>query len=714
MPSFTKVADTTESNAGILGVSHGTTTSLNGQPGTGLLWINDVQIASLRVYKAVPENGKMVLLKSFNVPGVTKFTRPVFGDGIVYHGTTQGYVYGYGAPTVSPLDCASPYGLGTSDLNTATAPVTITCKAKIGVSVTGIALDVATDYTLSGLPNMPLTLATGATFSFKATFQPTSIGLVSANAIIRTTNSAAGYSIKSPVLLTGTGQSTRALLDIDPGTLTFSKVATNQDGGASQSVIFSNLGNTDLTISNIRYSTSSATGPFVSANQIGPFTLAGLPAAIKKNSAATVGVNFSPTTNGNFNLFLVVDSDGGQQVLSITASSGPAPVAKLEFQTPDGTGWVLYSSGANFTFGTVFQSQTLTLKMRLTNTAGTGAVPLSVTVSKPPVGVAGIVGASNAVDLGEGVSLEAGQSAVASLYCSPPKTQWDTDPYTGVARWTMNTNDLTFGKQFIQFVCNAVAEQAPPFLANGQGRYRYVGCFKENNPGRQLAKQLYGDDTNTIAKCIAACAAGNYLYCGTQYNRECWAGPTIPNLKVDEGNCDFPCKGDINEICGGNGLPGSAGGAYISLFVNYTGQVIALSSSSSSTSRTSTSTLSSSTSSTTSSTTTTALGTSTSTSTSTSAAAVATGGPFVNPGVLGFQSLGCYAEPNTGRMLSNQFTFTPKSVAGCAAVCAGKYAYMGLEYGQECWCGNTLQTGGTGSGPAAASQCNKVCVGKFG
>lgn len=84
MPSFTKVADSPEFNAGALSVGHGTVTSLNDQPGTGLGWVSDVEGLNLRIYNGVLVSGNLTPINSFDTRGTTKFTRPVFGDGVVY------------------------------------------------------------------------------------------------------------------------------------------------------------------------------------------------------------------------------------------------------------------------------------------------------------------------------------------------------------------------------------------------------------------------------------------------------------------------------------------------------------------------------------------------------------------------------------------------------------------------------------------------------
>ncbi|KAE8454316.1 hypothetical protein EG329_005241 [Mollisiaceae sp. DMI_Dod_QoI] len=673
VPSFTKVADSPTKNAYVLGVGHGTTTSLNGQPGTGLVWTSDVDGQNLRVYNAIPVDGQMVQIAGFNIPGTTKFTRPVFGDGRVYMGTTQGYFYGFGSPVNLPLNCTTPIDFGTANLNDATAPKTITCKANIDVTVTNFNLTGNANFNMTSIPATPLNVAAGGTFSFQAYFNPGTVGSLSSDIVLTSTNNVAGYSTSIPITLRGTGQSVNSLLQISPVTLAFQGVITGaQVGGVNQSVIFNNLGNAPLTIQDINYSIVSETGPFIAPTmtaagpRIGAFTFIGLPTTIPGNSAVTVTVNFDTSVSGNFGSYLSVVSDGGTKVFDVVGTSGSAPVALLEFQTPDGIGWVEYQPGQNFTFGNVTENTTRSLKMRLTNNADADSARLSLTVSKPPFGVAGIIGANNQVDLAEGTTLAPGESATATLYCSVPKTQWNTQPYAGNAQWTMNVDDPNFGKQFIQFSCEAVAEQAAPLLSNGLGKYGYVGCFKENNPGRQLKTQIYGDAANTIAECVAACAAGNYVFCGTQYNRECWGGPTIPVQQVSELDCNYPCSGDINQICGGNGVGSDAGGSFISLFADSTrfdGNVTS----------------------------------------------VVPSGPFVNPGVDNYTSLGCYKEATQGRALSVQYNLNTPTVKNCVDQCATNgYTYAGLEYGGECWCGNTLAST---SVSASASSCSMACNG---
>jgi WSC domain len=494
----------------------------------------------------------MTQIAGFNVPGTTKFTRPVFGDGRVYMGTTQGYFYGFGSPVNLPINCSSPYDFGVANLKNATAAKTVTCTANIGVTVTNITLTGNANFNITGVPAIPLNVAQGSTFSFQAYFNPQTVGPLSSDVVIATTNNIAGYSISTPISLKGTGQSVSALLSVSPVTLAFQGAITGaQSGGVNQSLLITNQGNSPLTIQNIQYSLQSETGPWVTPNttsagpQAGAFTFLGLPTTIPGNTAVTVTINFDTSTSGNFAAYVQVVSNGGTKVFDVVGTCGSPPVALLEFQTPDGTGWVQYKEGQNFTFGNVTENMTRSLKMRLTNNATADSARLSLTVSKPPFGVAGIIGANNQVDLAEGTTLAPGENATATLYCNVPKEQWNTDPYHGSAQWTMNVDDPNFGKQYIQFDCLAVSEQAAPLQSNGLGLYRYTGCFKENNPGRQLKTQIYSDPNNTIAECIAACAAGGYIFCGAQYNQECWGGPNIPIQEVSEDDCNYPCAGNI-------------------------------------------------------------------------------------------------------------------------------------------------------------------------
>ncbi|KAH0559498.1 hypothetical protein GP486_003989 [Trichoglossum hirsutum] len=651
---FTPVALSKENSAFILGGGHGTTTSKSGEPGTGLLWLTDVQGFGLRVYKAVPEGGVLVGVKFLNIAGVTKFTRPVFGNGIVYIATTTGFLYAAGSPVNPPLICSSPYDFGRVVIGNSSAPKNISCQANTTTTITGVGLSSSANFILSEVPSLPFALSAGRNFTFQAVFKPSGPGQLSNDVLLNTTNGAAGFSTQTAVSLVGVGDSLDPLLAVQPNTVTFTGVITGQTkGGVTEPFIILNRGDSVLNISGYDFSVVREGGPLTTPNNtskgpnVGPFTFEGLPTSVPANGQVTVNVNFDPSTSGKFAVYLTIRSNGGNAVVDIVGTSGTYPKALLEFQSADGESWIPYRNDTAFTFGDVVEQQTVFRKLRLTNAGGPDASPLSITVSKIPIGTGSIIGAENTVDLAEGTSILPGQYAEATLYCSVPRSQVNIDSYNGAAVWTMNTGDPTFGKQAIQFYCQAVAEQVGPLRSDGTALYRYVGCAKENNPGRQLQTQLWGRNNNTNGMCQDACYAAGWTFAGTEYEKE-------------------------NQTCGGNGV--FHDGSYISLFAN-ANKFTNTSGSSASTSTTS---------------------------------SVPTGSPVVNPGNSLFKSLGCWTEPSGARALPNLVLARDDlTVSSCLAACSN-FIYIGVEYSRECWCGDGLDSG---SKQAAPADCNMPCSG---
>jgi len=531
VPSFTRVAESPTGKNGF-GVSHGTVTSLNGQPGTGLFWVTDVddnnpEGYSVRIYDAVPTGEVMKLVKGFKIGGINKFTRPHFGDGIVYFGSSEGLVYAYGAPTNPALNCtAGPLDFGTVGIGAQSTAKTITCTAKVALTVANISLASA-DFSVADLPTLPRQMAAQSTFSFMATFNPSTYGNLSASVSLSTTNNVGGYATVTSVRLTGIGESAGALLVVTPDHVTFSQAVVGADT-VLDSVLLSNPGKTSLNVQSVQFSEVGLTGPFVPANvsgsqaQFGLFTLSNLPATLAAMSQQLVTIGFNPATSGNYTLYVNITSDGGSAGITITASAGGSPVALIQLEKPDGSGWQTWTpSSSALSFGNVTQNTNRRLRFRITNTAPAGSVALNIPISKPPFGVPGLINTVNQADIGEGTTIAAGEYAEAIIVCTAPKTQWNTDPYTNVTSWIFNTNDATLGKVEVPFTCTAVAQQGGPLKGDGQGAYRYVGCFRENYPsGRQLKQQMYGAEDNAADKCLAACATKGYAYCGMQYHRE--------------------------------------------------------------------------------------------------------------------------------------------------------------------------------------------------
>lgn len=173
--------------------------------------------------------------------------------------------------------------------------------------------------------------------------------------------------------------------------------------------------------------------------------------------------------------------------------------------------------------------------------------------------------------------------------------------------------------------------------------WSYQACYVDSVQSRALKYASYTDSTNmTAGNCIKFCSAKGYPLAGTgnhvsnsplycliadlnvpEYSRECWCGITLNAAAAPASECSYPCTGNSNEVCGGSSRLTVYNSASIS--------------------------------------------------------------PKVNPGVNGYESLGCFTDAVSARALTNIVQGPGGSqnntVAGCTATCGAKgYAYAGVEY----------------------------------
>ncbi|KAJ9132986.1 WSC-domain-containing protein [Pleurostoma richardsiae] len=201
--------------------------------------------------------------------------------------------------------------------------------------------------------------------------------------------------------------------------------------------------------------------------------------------------------------------------------------------------------------------------------------------------------------------------------------------------------------------CNATASH-PPEAWTGDSAYSPLGCYTEASSGRALTAKSYISAANmTALTCEAYCYG--YKYFGIEYSEECYCGDSISTGSVltDSSQCDMDCTGDEWQICGGSdrlNMYEMNASVYTAAFV-----------------------------------------------------------PNVYPGDSLFESLGCYTEATGGRALrSKSYTSSTNMTAqNCEKYCAA-YDYFGVEWSQECYCGNKLNTGSVN---ASASQCEYLCTG---
>lgn len=234
IPQFSKIAQTNEISAGRVGVGVPTVTSLNGQPGTAILWMTDPD-AGIRAWYAVPDSGTLQNIPMPQIGGANKFQRPAFGDGRVYITDSNGVLYCLGSPVNLPLNCTSPVDFGQVALGTKATRL-VNCTANTAISSLN-GLDIDNDYFQASNTSLPKgALAVGSKFSIPVTWDLTNVqsssnanasygdvtpGFKSTPLTLFTTNAAAGFATVFPISLTGTEVSTKPFLAVTPGTLDF-------------------------------------------------------------------------------------------------------------------------------------------------------------------------------------------------------------------------------------------------------------------------------------------------------------------------------------------------------------------------------------------------------------------------------------------------------------------------------------------------------------
>ncbi|GJC99256.1 legume lectin beta domain-containing protein [Colletotrichum higginsianum] len=164
----------------------------------------------------------------------------------------------------------------------------------------------------------------------------------------------------------------------------------------------------------------------------------------------------------------------------------------------------------------------------------------------------------------------------------------------------------------------------------------------------------------TLDKCAAFCSKGAYNdgafnYFGVEYGRECFCGWDVKaaQASTSESECSSPCAGSAIGLCGA--------GSRLSVYSNKTPNQIP-------------------------------------------------SAPQHAPRAGDYKFLGCQTEATSGRALGGKSTASDAmTVDFCASFCSlGGWQLMGVEYGRECFCGNSTNAG---SMPAPLKDCNMVCKG---
>ncbi|KAL2879697.1 hypothetical protein SGCOL_005026 [Colletotrichum sp. CLE4] len=198
----------------------------------------------------------------------------------------------------------------------------------------------------------------------------------------------------------------------------------------------------------------------------------------------------------------------------------------------------------------------------------------------------------------------------------------------------------------------ATTTELPPCLDEFQP-FTYQGCFQEKGTKNENALDFrsgLNQQNMTIETCVDACKGNGYRYAGLTYYGVCYCSATINSPALEESTCSYKCTGNSSEICGGP--------AAFSVYQDPT---------------------------------------------------FPSGGATVED----YTSIGCYTDDtNHGRTIAERqdsvdsATMTPST---CLSACASEgYAFAGVEYGGECYCGVVM---GKYTTATTMDKCNKPCNG---
>ncbi|KAF3924542.1 hypothetical protein ABW21_db0206237 [Orbilia brochopaga] len=723
-----------------------TITSYRGQGGTGIVWVADNN-AGLVAFKAVPENGVLVQLSTPPTGGLNKFQRPAFGDGTVYVTNSNGKVMCLGSPVNLPLNCSSiDFGDVTFG---STKAGTVTCQVATSLKVNYITVsDPKYSASNSSLPSSQL--SAGSTFSFQVVWTAPSDapGVTTGTVTINLTPAQANqFTNNVPVGLKGNVVSEGAFITISPVHYSFNPIIVGTPAeaeGQSGTFILGNAGLQLMKILGYYYSEDGTTYHNLTRNTTdSTYWVVGSGFNVEAASLPSIGSTLGPgvqTTvsmqfydvrgqSATYGSALFVSTNGGIGRITMSGTASASPKAQVAISTTEGFWNTNWQETTDFSAVQAVSGSVAYRTMRVCNLGGSA---LAVTKSKPistPYLYADIETA-----FPEGLQIAPGDCAYGNVTFTPGRAYINTAPITVNGSFVLNFNDQTWGgENFVNFQGTIMPKQVGP-LDGLLALYQFAGCYKDSTCGANGISRCFSaagaTDTNNATTCIAKCQAKGLPIAATEYTRECWCGSVMPPRFapsfVDaaglQSKCNFPCPNDASplEFCGGTGQ-------LMNVYYDVTKITITSSSSSSTTTSTTTSVASSSTSSQTTTTgagttttttavtttasttptTTTIATTTTTTATTTTATARATGHV---PGNANYTWIGCVSEPATGRAMTQQLgsQAAVMTVELCLEYCNG-YAFIGLQYGQECWCTSNLTPN---FGPTVdVSKCNKLCKG---
>ncbi|GAB1311342.1 WSC domain-containing protein [Madurella fahalii] len=203
---------------------------------------------------------------------------------------------------------------------------------------------------------------------------------------------------------------------------------------------------------------------------------------------------------------------------------------------------------------------------------------------------------------------------------------------------------LTSLRAAVSLACLVAAAQAFPHQSNRREETPFSrdGCFVGSANGNRALSGASYYSDDAMT--VESCAAfcSKFKYFGLEYGSQCYCGDAHSAQAAPDSDCSFPCSGNSAQKCGA--------GDRLDLYTNNLYIAPA-------------------------------------------------------PATLEEPYLGCFVDQGARALPDNLLGADDMTAQKCAEHCAN-YSYFGVEYGRECWCGNSPP-----NTPAPESECSFRCAG---
>ncbi|KLO11660.1 galactose oxidase [Schizopora paradoxa] len=192
--------------------------------------------------------------------------------------------------------------------------------------------------------------------------------------------------------------------------------------------------------------------------------------------------------------------------------------------------------------------------------------------------------------------------------------------------------------------------------------WAYSGCYVDNANGRILGNEQPDNNNLTVESCVDFCNSQNFTLAGMEFSVQCFCDNNVINggdlATAGDSDCSMGCGGNLTEACGGpNRMSIYSSTKNVTLLPVPVTQTTDL------------------------------------------------------PGK--WQYVGCIAEPGAARVFPYQNILTlNNSATNCLNLC-GEFGYpaAGMEFGDECWCGDVADIVANGGTNATETDCAAPCSG---